>query len=135
MEWLQSRLRGLLRASRALDDAEDVALLHDDELFIVDLDLGPRPFAEQDAIARLQFEWHELALLVAPAGADGDDFALLRLLLDGVGDDDAACSLLLGVDAADDHPNVQRAKLHVEFSWRLMKIQNCPAGRSARPRE
>src|SRR5260370_16332697 len=105
MEWLQSRLRGLLRASRALDDAEDVALLHDDELFIVDLDLGPRPFAEQDAIARLQFEWHELALLVAPAGADGDDFALLRLLLDGVGDDYAACTLLLALDAPDYPPH------------------------------
>src|SRR5260370_33701797 len=120
MEWLQSRLRALLRASRALDDAEDVALLRDDERFIVDLDLGPRPFAEQDAIARLQFEWHELALLVAPAGADADDFALLRLLRDGVGGDEAARRPPLGGDAAADPTIVQRPQVHAHFSWRVM---------------
>ena len=36
-----------------------------------------------------------LAVLVARAGADRDDLALLRLLLGGVGNDDAAFGLLL----------------------------------------
>ena len=36
------------------------------------------------------FKRHELAALVAHAGADGDHFALHRLLLGGVGNDDAA---------------------------------------------
>ena len=53
-----------------------------------------------------------LPLLVAPAGADGDDLAFLRLLLGGVGNDDSALGLLFCVDAADDHAIVQRTKLH-----------------------
>ena len=72
----------------------------------------PRPFAEQDAVARLEVERDELALLVARAGADGDDLAFLRLLLGGVGNDDAALGLLFRVEAPDDHAIVQRTKLH-----------------------
>ena len=70
-------------------------LLHDQEILAVDLDLGARPLAEQDAVAGLDVERDELAALVAGAGADGDDLALLRLLLGGVGNDDAALRLLL----------------------------------------
>ena len=81
------------------DDAHDVALLHDQEFLAVDLDLGARPLAEQDAVAGLDVDRDELAGLVAAAGADGDDFALLRLFLGGVGDDDAARGLLFGIDA------------------------------------
>src|SRR5208282_6821289 len=33
----------------AFDDSHHVALLHDEQLFTVELDFGPRPFAEQDA--------------------------------------------------------------------------------------
>src|SRR3546814_20280850 len=35
------------------DDAEDVRFLHDQQLFTIDLDLGARPFAAQDAVAGL----------------------------------------------------------------------------------
>ena len=49
----------------------------------------------------------ELAVLVAAARTDGDDFALLRLLLDGVGNDDAAFGFFLGFDALDDNTIVQ----------------------------
>src|SRR5262249_48175051 len=82
--------RLLLRRRGALEDAHDVGLLHDQELLAIELDLGARPLAEQHAIARLHLERHELALLVAPARPHRDDLALLRLLLGGVGDDDAA---------------------------------------------
>ena len=82
-------------------------LLHDQELLAVDLDLGARPLAEQDAVAGLDVERDQLAGLVAGARADGDDLALLRLFLGGVGDDDAALGLLLGLDALDDHAVVQ----------------------------
>jgi hypothetical protein len=75
---------------RSLDDAHDVALLHDQEILAVDLDLGARPLAEQDAVAGLDVERDQLALLVAAAGADGDDLAFLRLFLGGVGNDDDA---------------------------------------------
>ena len=53
----------------------------------------------------------ELAGFVAAARADGDDLALRRLLLGGVGDDDAAGGLLLGVDTLDDHAVVQGTEL------------------------
>src|SRR5215208_6532092 len=54
----------LLRRGGSLDDSQDVAFLHHEELFSVDHDLGPRPFAEQDAIARLHVEWRQLAAFI-----------------------------------------------------------------------
>ena len=92
--------------------AEDVALFHDGQLFAIDLDLRARPLAEQHAVALLHVKRHELAALVARAGADGDDFALHRLFFDGVGNDDAAGGLLVLFNATHDHPVVQRAKFH-----------------------
>ena len=98
--------------ARALDHAHDVGFLHDQKVLAVDLDLGAGPFAEQHPVARLEFERHELAAFVAGAGADGDDLALLRLLLGGVGNDDAALGLLLSFDAADDDAVVQWTEFH-----------------------
>src|SRR5438270_13143822 len=74
------------------EHAHDVGLLHDQELLAVELDLGARPLAEQHPVAELDVERDELAVLVAPARADTDDLALLRLLLRAVRDDDAAGS-------------------------------------------
>src|SRR4051794_23466562 len=101
------RLRGTL-----LEDAHDVRLLHDQQLVAVDLDLGAGPLAEQDAVADLHVELDQLALLVAHARADGEDLALHRLLLGGVGDDDPAPGLLLLLDAPDGDAVVQRPELH-----------------------
>jgi hypothetical protein len=42
-----------------------------------------------------------LSGFIAPAGANGDDFTLLRFLLGGVGDNDAPGGFLFGVDALD----------------------------------
>src|SRR5690349_21886892 len=96
------------------EHAHDVGLLHDQELLAVELDLGAGPLAEQHAVADLDVERDQLAVLVAPARADADDLALLRLLLRGVRDDDAAGGLLLGLDAAHDHAVVQGT----EFAFR-----------------
>src|SRR5438270_3673492 len=82
--------------------AQDVAFLHDDEVFTVDLHLGARPFAEQDLVAGLDVERRDLALVGLGAAADGDDFALLRLFLRGIGNDDPAGGLFIGLDAADE---------------------------------
>ena len=90
-----------MAAASTDDDAHDVRLLHDDDVFTVDLDLGARPFAEQHAVADLDVQRVNLAVLRAGAGADGDDFALGRLLLCRVGNEDAAGSLILLLDAAD----------------------------------
>ena len=65
-------------------------------------------------VAGLDVERRDLAVLGAGAGADGDDFAFLRLFLGGVGDDDPAGGLLLGLDAADEHTVMKRPETHFE---------------------
>src|SRR5271169_3884948 len=86
---------GLLGGDRAFNHAHDVGLLHDQQLLAVDLDFRARPLTEQDTFARFEFDRREFAALVAGAGSDRDDLALLRLLFDGVGNDDAALRLVL----------------------------------------
>jgi hypothetical protein len=103
---------GFLGFSGLLDHAHDVALLHDEEILAVDAHLGARPLAEEHAITSLHVEGNELAALVAGAGANGDDFALLGLLLGGIGDDDAALRLFFVLDAADDDAVMQRTECH-----------------------
>src|SRR6476659_3089631 len=106
-------LGGLLAGdARTFQHAHDVALFHDQQLLAVDLDLGARPFAAQHAVADLHVDRGELAGLVAAAGTDGDDLALARLFLRGVGNDDAGGGLFLGIDALDDDAVVKRTKFH-----------------------
>jgi hypothetical protein len=92
----------LLDGGSALDHAHDVGLFHDQELLTADLDFAPRPFAEQNDVARFEIEGNELAALIAGSRSHRNDLALLRLLLDGVGNDDAALALLLALKPADD---------------------------------
>src|SRR6201993_3525217 len=103
---------GLLQLSAVFGDAEEIALLHDQEIRAIDLHLGPRPFAEQDPVADLHIVRDQLALLIPRAGTRSDDLAFLGLLLCGVGNDDAAGGLLLGIDAAHEHAVVQRTEMH-----------------------
>ena len=72
-----------------------------EELPAVDLDLGARPLAEQHAIANLQVDRDQLAVLVAAARADGNDLALRGLLLGGVGDNDATGGLCFRINTRD----------------------------------
>src|SRR5437763_5886620 len=114
MSWIAvgRALRGLLAGDGLFENAHDVAFLHDQEIDAVDLDLGARPLAEQHALADLQIDRNQFAGLVAAARADGHDLALRGLLLGGVGNDDAAGGLLLGIDALDDDAVVKRAEFH-----------------------
>src|SRR5262245_7991722 len=112
------------RLGRGLDcsgeDAHDVGLLHDQELLTIERHLGARPLAEQHPVAGLHVWLDDLTGLVAAARAHGDDLALRRLLLGGIGNDDAALGLLLGIDTLHDHPVVQGTKLglgHMGSSW------------------
>src|SRR5262249_13054961 len=86
--------------------------LHDQEILAVDLHLGARPLAEQHGVASLQVDRDQFAVLVAAARADGDDLALRGLLFGGVGNDDAAFALFLGINALDDDAVVKRTELH-----------------------
>src|SRR6266481_5457245 len=65
-ERMRLRLGGLLLGGGDVGEhAHDVALLHDQELLAVDLDLGARPLAEQHAVADLDVDRDQLAALVA----------------------------------------------------------------------
>src|SRR6516162_10893446 len=72
----------------------------------------PISFAEQHAVADHDVDGDQLAGLVTAAGPDGNDFALRRLFLGGVRDDDTAGRFLLGIDALDDDAVMKRTKLH-----------------------
>ena len=61
----------------------------------------------------LDVEGLDLAGVVAGAGADGDDFAFLRLFLGGVGDDDPALGLCFFLDALDQDAIAKRTKGHI----------------------
>ena len=56
------------------------------------------------------------AVVLDLAGADGDDLALLRLFLGGVGDDDPADLLFAFLEALDDDAVVQRSDVHAVCS-------------------
>src|SRR5215469_7096193 len=106
----------LLFLGAALDDPEHVGFLHDDELLPIDLDLAARPFAEQDAVAGLDVQGLELAVLAPAAGADGDHLALHGLLLGRIRDDDPAGGLLLLLQAADQDAIMQGSEFHEKSS-------------------
>src|ERR1019366_6067284 len=68
------------RAARLVDDAQDVAFLHDEQVIAVDLDLGAGPLSEEDAVAGLDVEGGELAGFIATTRTHSDDLTFLRLL-------------------------------------------------------
>src|SRR5713226_6868930 len=103
---------GWLRAAPLLDDREHVLFLHDQVLLVVDLHLGARVLAEEDAIVGLHVQGDLLAVLVHPPVAHRDDLALLGLLLRGVGNDDAALLGFLLLLALDEDAVMQRTNLH-----------------------
>src|ERR1044071_5738858 len=81
----------LIRAVPLLtNDAEDVVLAHDQVGLAVHLDLGAAVFGDEDLVTLLHGELDLLAVVVHLAGAESDDAALLRLLLGGIWDNDAA---------------------------------------------
>src|ERR1700738_3666216 len=116
---LRQRLRGLLAGDRLFEHAHDVALLHDEVIDAVDLDLGPGPFSKQHDLASLQIDGNQFAVLVAAPRTDGDDLALGGFLLRRIRNDDAACALFFGVDALDYNPIMKRTKLHIVLQIRL----------------
>src|SRR4051794_40538913 len=96
-----------------LDLGQDVGLAQDQQVLAVDLDLGPAVLAVEDGVALRDVERDALvAVIVEAAVADGDDLAALRLLLGGVGEDEAAGSRLLLLDRPHDEPIAQRLELH-----------------------
>src|SRR5271166_5209216 len=107
--WASGRLWANLGVG---EHAHDIALLHDQILDAVDLDLGTGPFAEEHSIAGPQVDGNELSRLVAPARAHGDDLALLGLFLGSVRDDDATGGPFLGLDTLEHNTIVEWTEFH-----------------------
>ena len=61
--------------------------------FAVEVDLGPGVLTEEELVTLLDVERLELSVVADLAIADGDDLALLGLLLGGVGNNDPALGL------------------------------------------
>src|SRR5947207_12269311 len=93
------------------DDRQDGALLEDEQLLVLQLELGPGVLGEEDGVADLDLHRELLALVRHPAGADGEARAALRPLGAGVGQDDAAAGRLLARGRLDHHAVAQRAEL------------------------
>src|SRR3546814_3687460 len=106
----------LLERHDVVDHAKDIALLHDEQILAIDLDLGARPFAEQDPITGLHRQFDERAVVVAGARPDGDNLAFLRFFLGGVRDDDAARGLLLGVDRSEEHTSELQSLMRISYA-------------------
>src|SRR3954468_1459840 len=99
------------RGGLGLDGREDVLLADDEELLVVDLELGPGVLRVEDLVADLEVDRLALAVIEDPARPDGQDAALLRLLLDSVREDDAALGHLLTGSRLDHDAIAERAKL------------------------
>src|SRR5688572_1531960 len=98
----------LLLALAGLDDRKEVARRKDEVLISFDLHLGPAVLRIEHAVTDLHVHRDPLAVLET-TGADGDDLALLRLLLGRVGDDDPRRGLLRPLfDRLDDHAILER---------------------------
>src|SRR4051812_47271833 len=92
-----------------LDDREHVAGGEDEVLLVVVLDLGAAVLAVDHDVTDLDVERHALgAVLVETARAYREDGALLRLLLGGVGDDEARGRRLLRLERLDEDAVLER---------------------------
>src|SRR4051794_20483089 len=103
-----------VQISLGLDAGEDIGLAQHEQILPIDLDLGPAVLAVEDLVVLADVQRDALAVLVELAVADCEDLALLRLLLGGVGKDDATCSGLLLLDRPHDQPIAQGLELHVQ---------------------
>lgn len=90
------RIDGELREKNALAVAEELVLL------LTSLDGRAAKLGNQDAVADGDAHGQTTAGLVEGAGADGNDLGFVELLDRGLGQEDAAGGLGLGLDALDE---------------------------------
>src|SRR6266571_1772907 len=96
------------RVALLFDDREDVARGQHEVLLAGVLDLGAAVLAVEHDVADRNVERDAVAIVVEAAGADGDDGALLWLLLRGIRNDDARGSRRLGLVRLDHEAVLER---------------------------
>src|SRR4026209_1001572 len=97
----------------AVDDCEHFVLTQDEVLLAVDLDVLTRVLAEQDRVAGLDVGVLAAAIIPDFALPDSEHLDSLRLLLGGIGHDDAADGLFAFLAAVNYEPVVRRSDVHV----------------------
>src|SRR4051812_1382529 len=106
---LMLSMRGMfLDAVLLVDDSEDVAGREDEVLLTGVLDLGAAVLAVDDDVSDGDVEGDAVAAIVDATRANCQDFALLGLLLGGVGDDQAGGRGLLGFERTDENAVFER---------------------------
>src|SRR5215211_4982362 len=95
-----------------LDLGQHVGLAQDEQLLALHDDLGAPVLGVQDLIALDDVKREALSAVVELAVTDGQDLALDRLLLRGVGEHDARGRRLLLLDRLDDQTIAQGLELH-----------------------
>src|SRR5262249_55251423 len=93
------------------DDGQDVLLADDEELVVLELELGAGVLAVEHLLPDLDVHRHPLALAVEGARTHGHDHPLLGLLLGGVRKDDAALGHLLARHRLHDDAVAERLEL------------------------
>src|SRR5262249_15502901 len=101
---------------RALENAQDFVLAHDQILIAIDLDVRSGILAEQNAIPRLHIERDQLPVFGALALADGYYFAFLGLFLGRIGNEEPADLGFFLFDSLDHDAVIQRTNLHTSTS-------------------
>src|SRR5579872_1018396 len=95
-----------------VDDGEHVFCGDDEILFAIYFDFGTRILRIDDTIAGFHRHRKCRAVVEHAAGTDRADDALLRLLLRGVGQEDAGRGLLILLDVFHDDAIAQRLEIH-----------------------
>src|ERR1022692_3068132 len=109
---LSSLARFLCRYRLCVQNSEDFVLTHNQVLFSIQLDIAAGVLAEQDAVADLNVEGHNLAVFEALAFAYGCNFAFLGFLFRGIGDVQTTLHLFLLLDPFDHDAVIERTNLH-----------------------
>src|SRR5207249_7939738 len=104
-----------LRLGRLRQDGQDFVFAEDQDFLAVDLDVGPGVLPEEDLVAHLDVQRELGAVFQDLAVSDGQDLALLGLLLRRVRDDDASLGGFPFLDAANQQTVVQRTYFHHGF--------------------
>src|SRR5688572_6211080 len=94
----------LLVGAVADHDGQNVGFAQDQQLILVELELGARVLGEQNLLALLHVGDDALTGIEDPAWPDSENLALLGLLLCGIRQDDAALCDLLALEWLDYHP-------------------------------
>src|SRR5687768_10491330 len=100
---------GAEQARGSVEHAEYVAFAQDQVRLAVDLDLGAVVLAEQHLVAGLEHRLTAGAVFAHEPGPHGHHHALHGLLLGGVGNDDAALGLALGLHTLDENAITERS--------------------------